>query len=243
MFKYVWPVLFTGLTSCASVGQFVGQLFGAYQEKTTKVPYWIYRADLEIQVDGHDFLGSGVTASNGETVFSITSLINVDRIEVETCDREDICQPGSQCPPTFDVDRVWFGQPGKTLRYVYDPSPIERGESCPIHFRVFNKSALLAWGFVAFRNGETLTAKFTCNAQVMSDVGHSACNPKQGKLNTIHFDLPIEDYDVDQSCHLTKLSATDFELRPDVALCTGKFYAQKQWFGMDVVSYQEALVR
>jgi hypothetical protein len=233
------------ISGCAAIPGIWDVITGSYKEQGTKTPYWIYKADLQIRVDGKTFAGAGATLAHGSTDIDVTSLVGIDRAEVETCDREDVCQPGVQCDSKkfIEVDKGWFGQPGKHLVYRFNPSPKEMEGPCLLQIRVFNKAALLAWGFLGFRNGEDLPAHFVCNAEPTLFAGHSVCNPKAGKINQIFFDVAIIDFDADPSCHMTKLDDKHFELRPEMGLCTAKFFDGKHWHGIDVIAYDEVLVR
>lgn len=231
------------LTGCAALPGFFDNLFGDKRSKATRVPLTVYRADLQIAVDGGLFDGIGVTLSKGSTTIDITSQIHIDRVEVETCSRQDVCQNGKPCSAVFNVDSGWWGSSGKHMTYEYTPSAVERTESCPIYFRVYDKAALAAWGYLAFRNGEELPATFTCNGIDWRFSGHSVCQTKSGLIQRISFAQDVEDYDADQGCNMKKIDKRTFELRPALGLCTGKFLANDKWHGMDVIAYDETLIR
>lgn len=234
------------LSACAAFPKMFDTLFGTTREPATETPLYTYRADLLITVDGKTFDGVGVTLAQDETYLQISSLINLDRVEIETCSRQDVCQNGKNCASSFySVETGWFGSPGKRMIYHYVPNAIEKQGKCPIYVKVFDKQALAAWGFVAFRNGveENLSAHFACNGIGWTFAGHSMCQTKAGLIQEISFEQDIDDFDVDESCNVTKVDNRNFRLRPDRGLCTGMFHSKGKYHALELIAYKTVLVR
>jgi hypothetical protein len=233
------------LSACAAFPKMIDTLFGTTREPATETPLYTYRSDLVLGVNSKTFDGVAVTAAQDALYIDVTSVINLDRVEFESCARQDVCQNGKNCSSNFyRMDTGWFGKPGQHMIYYYQPNEVERKGSCPIYIRVFDKQALAAWGFLAFRaEDETLQAHFSCNGFMWKYAGHSVCQTKAGLIQQISFDEDIEESSVDESCHITRLNARAFELRPDRGLCTGKFYANGKWHGLDLIAYAQVLVR
>lgn len=234
-----WLILSLGLAGCAALPGLFDTIFGQSREKAVRTPLWVYRADLRLW----SYDGVGVVAAADKYDIHVESQIRLDRIEVETCARQDVCQNDKHCPPSFEVESGWWGNPGKRMVYHFIPSAIEAEGSCPIFIKVFDKAALAAWGFLAVRKDETLSGLFVCNGQSVLYPGHSVCQTKAGLIQRLSFEIPIEDFEVDRQCGLKKIDEKNFELRPELGLCTGKFYADKRWHGIDIIAYDEVLIR
>ncbi len=231
------------LTGCASVGGIFDVLFGSSRQRATREPIYVYKADLWLNVDDVWFEGVGVTLLRDPVVIKVRSQININRVEVETCARLKVCEFGKPCDADFKIDSGWWGNAGRDMSYTYTPSSAELAESCPVFIRVYDKKVLAAWGYLAGRNGEDLPAKMACNGEEVKFSAHSVCNPKSGLINELKFHEPIEEFSADPQCHMKQMSDTKFEIRSEMGLCTGKFYANKKWHGMDVIGFEEVLVR
>ena len=240
-------VCFLFLAGCAgltTVGNDVQTILQDTRQPATRVPLYVYRADLQVTTDSVTFDGVGVTsARSAEMDIDVVSQINLDRVEVETCARQDVCENGKPCNGNFAIDDGWFGTSGKHLVYHYTPSTDEAAGSCPIYFRVYAKTDLASWGFLAFRSAdENLPAHMVCNGVVWQFSGHSMCQTKAGLIQRITFDQPIDDFDVDKGCGITQIDPKTFQLRPALGLCTGKFLSQGKWHGLDLIAYDQVLV-
>lgn len=231
------------LSGCSALPGFFSTIFGGSTELSTRTPIYVYRADLILTIDGAWFDGVGVTILDGEKIITIDSQINLDRIEVETCARQEVCQNNKYCSSNFSVQNDWWGNPGRHATYTFTPSDVEKTESCPLHIKVYDKKVLAAWGFIAFRNGESLPGHFTCNGEGVTYAGHSVCQTKAGLIQRLTFLSPIEDFDADKECNLKKLDEKTFEIRPSLGLCTAKFYSEKKWHGLDIIGYDEVITR
>ncbi len=234
------------LCGCAAMPNILDTLFGNTRQRATREPLYVYKADLYITVDGTSFDGLGVTVSKSKTDIDIQSVIHLDRVEVETCSRQEVCENEKQCSSNFQaIDDGWFGATGKHMVYHYTPTAFEAMGNCPIYFRVYDKSALAAWGFLAFRSlDENVPAKFVCNGTNWKFAGHSVCQIKAGLPQQLSFDSPIDDFDADSNCGLTKIDSKHFEFRPVLGLCTAKFLSGPgHWHGLDLIAYDEVLVR
>lgn len=233
------PLFFCG----CSMLQAVNTLFVEQRKPATRVPLYVYRADLILTADGTAFDGIGVTLSQLKTDIDVQSQIHLDRVEVETCARQDVCEDGKYCNSNFSIDHGWFSSIGTHMVYHYTPSAIEQAGSCPIYIRVFDKAALAAWGFLAFRKNEDLPARFICNGVTWSFKGHSVCQTRHDLIQRISFDSVIEDFDADSTCGIKKIDDKSFEIRPQLGQCTAKFFAGGHWHGLDLIAYDEVLVR
>jgi hypothetical protein len=214
-------------------------------QKSTRTPIYVYKPELKVKVDGVFFEGIGVTiADQYEKQIEIWSDINIDRVDIETCGRIAVCQRNKPCDSNFELEKGWFGSAGKHMVYSYKPGVTEMGESCPLHVKIFDKNVLSDWFFLAFRNGETLPAHFTCNGQGYKYAGHSVCDTKSGVIQNITFEAVPKKYSVDPQCHMTELDdKKSFEIRPELGLCTGKFYLDGRWHGLDVIGWDEVIIK
>lgn len=241
-------ILLLFLCGCSTLQTDVQTVLQDARQPATRVPLYVYRADLQVTVDKTTFDGVGVTsARSSEMDIDIVSQINLDRVEVETCAREDVCESGKPCNANFALDDGWFGTQGKHLVYHYTPSTDEAAGACPIYFRVYAKTDLASWGFLAFRTTtgatpETLPAHMVCNGVPWKFSGHSMCQTKQGLLQRIVFDQPVDDFDLDKTCGAKQLDSKTFQLRPQLGLCTGEFLSQGKWHGLDLIGYDTVLV-
>ncbi len=222
-------------------------LEGEARQPATRVPLYVYRADLLITVDGVLFDGVGVTSLGDRSTIDIdvSSQVQLDRVEVETDGRQDVCQVGKVCDENkFNIDKSWWGNPGNHMVYHYTPSVVESDKKAPssIYFRVYSKHDLAAWGFLAIRRGEDLPARFICNGDGINFKGHSVCQTKSGKIQRITFSTPVEEHEADPSCHMVVVDSQTFEMRPDVDLCAADFFANGHWHKMDLIGYAEVLV-
>lgn len=245
--KLLVLLIFLLLPACQSLEPVATSVVSALQDSrqpATRVPLYVYRADLQITVDKVTFDGVGVTGARSTAMdIDIVSQINLDRVEVETCARQDVCESGKPCNGNFAIDADWFGAVGKHMVYHYTPSVDESVGSCPIYFRVYSKKDLAAWGFIAFRSKtETLPSHTVCNGVTWQFAGHSMCQTKAGLIQRITFDQPIDDYDVDKTCGLTKIDPKTFQLRPTLGICTGSFLSKGLWHGLDLIAYDSVLV-
>lgn len=224
------------------MGSAIDTILGDIRQPATRRPLWVYRADLFMTVNGVGFDGVGVTAAQASLDIDIRSPIHIDRVEVESCGRSDVCEAGKNCNQNFSVDADWWGQVGKHMVYRYHPLG-EETSGCALYIKVYDKAALAAWGFIAFRKNEMLASRFICNGAGWTFAGHDVCQTKVAKIQTLTFDDPIEDFDADPTCGITKLNVNEFELRPQLGLCSAKFYAKGKWAGLEVISYDEVLIR
>ncbi len=221
---------------------------GEARQPATRVPLYVYRADLLITVDGVVFDGVGVTSMGDRSTIDIDiqSQVTLDRVEVETDGRQNVCEFGKICDKDkFFIDQSWWGNPGNHMVYRYTPSVVENDKKVPssIYFRVYSKRDLAAWGFLALRRNEDLPAKFICNGDGITFKGHSVCQTKFGKIQRITFTTDVEDHEADSSCHMVEVDIKTFEMRPDVDLCTADFYSGGHWHKMDLLGYEQSLVK
>ncbi len=231
------------LSGCTSMGGIMDVLLGTTNQRATREPIYVYKADLWMKVDGVWFEGVGVTLMRDPVVIDVRSQININRVEVETCARLRVCEFGKPCDQDFKIDPGWWGSPGRDMQYTYRPSQAELTESCPVFIRIYDKKVLAAWAYLAGRNGEDLPARMSCNGEDVKFSAHSVCNPKAGLINELFFSEPVEDFEADEQCHIKTKDKQKFEIRSDMGLCTGKFLSKGKWHGMDVIGFDEVLVR
>ncbi len=232
------PLLFCGCSTLKI-------LEGEARQPATRVPLYVYRADLIITVDGVQFDGVGVTSLAELTDIDILSQVTLDRVEVETDGRQDVCESGKVCDENkFTIDKGWWGRPGNHMVYHYRPSVVESDKKAPssIYFRVYSKRDLAAWGFLALRRGEDLPGRIICNGDSISFKGHSVCQTKFGKTQRLIFTASVDEHEADPSCHLITIDAQTFEMRPDVDLCTADFFTGGHWHKLDLIGYEQSLV-
>jgi hypothetical protein len=241
---------FVMLAGCASLPGIANILFGKSEQKITRDPIWVYKPDLRIIVDGATFEGMGVTKLSEQTPIYIESLVNIDRVEISSCARHDVCQvkAGSlACDLSrFHVEKSWFGNPGKKMLYVFRPSSREKQGNCAnLTIAIYDKQALAAWGHLTFRATPELNfpAKFSCNATDWTFAGVSVCSAKAGYVQKIYFDRPVDGHKADPECNVTKISDAEFEFQPAIGWCRAGFLRDGKYHGVTINGYDEVLIR
>lgn len=245
------------LSSCATMKDFLNTLTGTSSQKITRTPLWVYKPDLRIQVGGVAFTGMGVTVLADQTAVTIWSAVSIDRVEISTCSRHDVCQikggelacdqrTSSNPNGRFLVDTSWFGTPEKTMQYFFTPDRKERDDSCAnLMIAIYDKNTLAAWGYLDFRSNPALNfpASFTCNATDWHFAGVSVCSAKAGTIQEINFAQPVDDYRTEDSCNLKKVSDKQFEFQPSVGWCRSSFIQNKKFHDVIINGYDEVLLR
>lgn len=244
------------LSACASLQDFVNVLSGTSAQKITRTPIWVYKPDLRIAIDGAVFDGIGVTKIADQSVMTIWSAVKIDRVEVSTCTRHDVCQikggvlacdqrTSGNPNGRFQVDTDWFGKAGKEMYYFFRPSHKERDDSCAnLMIAIYDKNTLAAWGYLDFRNAAAnFPAKFTCNATDWSFAGVSVCSAKAGTIQQITLTDPVDDYRTEPSCNIKKVSETVFEFQPAIGWCRASFMRNKLFHDVIINGYDEVLIR
>lgn len=238
------------LAGCASFPDISNTLFGRSTQKITRDPIWVYKPDIRIGVDGVTFEGMGVTTLSDEKAIYIESLVDIDRVSISSCSREDTCQVKAgtmACDPSrFRVDKDWFGNPGKKMLYVYRPSEREKEGNCSnLTIAIYDKKVLAAWGYLVLRShpDQNFPARMSCNANDWTFAGHSVCSVKAGTIQKMYFDPPVEDYEVDKECNMKKISNKEFEIQPVIGWCHAGFFRDGKYHGITVNGYEEVLIR
>jgi hypothetical protein len=245
-------ILLMSLTGCASFPDIANVVFGKSSQKITRDPIYVYRPDIRIGLDGEMFEGMAVTELKDENSIYIESLVDIDRVEVSSCSRHDVCQVKAgtmACDPTrFRVETDWFRNAGKKMLYVYRPSEREREGNCSnLTIAIYDKKVLAAWGYVAYRaNPErNFPARMSCNAVDWRFKGLSLCSAKAGHVQRIYFDPPVEDFEQEPgtACNLKKISMSEFEFQPEIGWCRAGFFRDGKYHGVTINGYDEVLVR
>lgn len=245
------------LSSCASLSDLFNTLGGKSAQKITRTPIWVYKPDLRIQVDNKVFDGVAVTTLADESAVTIWSAVNIDRVEISTCARHDVCQikggelacnQRTQDNPNgrFVVDTGWFGNAKKTMQYYFRPDRKERDDSCAnLMIAIYDKNTLAAWGFLDFRTNPEMNfpATFTCNATDWHFAGVSACSAKAGTIQQIIFPNDVDDYRSDNECNIKKVNGHEFEFQPAIGWCRASFMKDKKFHDVIINGYDEVLIR
>jgi hypothetical protein len=250
MRAFCFVFCFVVLSGCASLQDFGNILFGKSEQKATRTPIWVYRPDLRITVDSVAFEGRAVTAISDRTAIQVDSLVNIDRVEVSSCSRHDVCQVKAgelACDPSrFAVDTTWFGNAKRKMVYWFQPNDRERRDACAnLTIAVFDKNALAAWGHVVFRDSpqDNFPARFSCNAREWAFKGTSVCSTKIGYIQAIKFDEPVDNWRADDGCHMRKLSNQEFEFQPGLGWCNASFFRGLKFHEVIINAYDEVLIR
>lgn len=252
MRKILWPVvLTTGLTGCASLTDIGDVLFGRNSQKITKTPIWLYKPDLVTQVNGQgSYTGVNVMTLLPTNEIKVWSLIDIDRVEISTCSRHDVCQKKAgdlACDKTrFTVPADWFGNPGKFMSYKFVPDAKEKDYACAnMTIAVYNKNALAAWAYVVFNSAPEMgfPARMSCNANDLNFNGLSACSVKAETIQSISMDYPIDSYKAEDNCQIKKVVDGTFEFKPKVGWCRASFKSGKKFHDVIFNAYDEVLVR
>ncbi len=247
----LWPLVFAlGLSACASLQDFGNAIFGNSSQKITRTPIWLYMPDLLIGVDGKNFLGMGVSTLQDKIDIQIWSQVDIDRVEISTCSRHDVCQlkGGSlACDPNrFAVSKDWFGNPSKSMTYRFIPDKVERYDSCAnIMIAIYDKNMLAAWGYLDLRTNpeNNFPANFTCNAIDWKFSGVSVCSAKAGTIQAIYFSSSIDGYRAEDACNIKKISDIEFQFQPQTGWCRASFSKDKKFHDVIINGYDEVLIR
>ncbi len=249
-FKSLLLFMALNLTACASLQDFGNILFGNSSQKITRTPIWLYKPDLLIGVDGVNFLGMGVTKLSPNTVVRVWSQVDIDRVEISTCSRHDVCQlKGGALACNMDrftITTDWFGNPAKYMDYIFIPDQKETDDSCAnMTISIYDKNALAAWGYLDFRTHpeNNFPAKMTCNASDIAFAGVSVCSAKAGTIQEINFSKPVDKYRAEPSCNIKKMSDTEFEFQPAIGWCRASFAQDKKFHDLIMNGYDEVLIR
>ncbi len=238
------------LSNCASLQDMGNVIFGNSSQKITRTPIWVYKPDLVIGADGVNFSGMGATALADKTDISVWSQIDIDRVEISTCSRHDVCQikgGALACDSArFDVSVDWFGNPGKTMLYHFIPDRKERDDSCAnMLIAIYDKNVLAAWGYLVLRTNplDNFPAQFTCNATDWQFRGVSVCSAKAGTIQEINFAASVDNFRAEDSCNIKKISDKEFEFQPAVGWCRASFGQGLKYHDVIMNGYDEVLIR
>lgn len=238
------------LNGCASLPDIANVIFGKASQRITRDPIWVYKPDLRIGVDDVTFEGMGVTQLADETGIYIESLVDIDRVQVSSCSRLDVCQVKAgtmACDPSrFHVEKDWFGNAGRKMLYVYRPSAREKQGHCSnLTIEIYDKNVLAAWGHLTFRANPELNfpARMSCNATDWHFSGHSVCASKAGYVQTIYFDEPVDEAEAEKSCNMKIISMKEFEFQPQVGWCRAGFMKDGKYHGVTINGFDEVIIR
>jgi hypothetical protein len=196
------------------------------QQSDVNAPPFTYKADLQITVNGRTFDGLAVTALQDKVDVQVSSPIPADRLQITSCNRNDV----------FENVKVPF-------TYSYSPSPIESQGMCVLNIELFSKSALTAWGMVAFKSDETLHAHSYYNADGYQWTGFSVGQSKAGLDQSLEFPVPVDKYIGEDNCHLTTTDRKMFMLRPGRGVCRMSFKLKDAYHRSLFIGYDQVLIR
>lgn len=239
-------MLANSLLGCASIPDTIDNTLGNANQKTEAGPLYKYRADLKLSFveNGKEYNGTTATLLNGPMSIRIKSLIDIDRVQITTCARQDVCEKTGDCPVAMKIEDGWFGAAGKTAVYNFTPSKKElEGYTCPIYIEVFSGNSLISWGMIGFRTDENLPVHVSCNGQDWTFSGVTVCQSKGGLDQQMSFDQDIVTFRAEASCHATQLDKRNFNIRPENGFCRATFYDGKNWHRAIFIGYQQVLVR
>ena len=203
------------LTGCAGVSQ----------KSTVGQPLWSYRADMGMMAGPSTFEGMGVTKLFGSIPIQVNSPVALDRLQVTTCARAEVYE-NVKNPFTFD----------------YVPSPRETDGLCPMYIEAYSKDQLTSWGFLGFRQTETLPAHIWCNGEGYTYAGLSVCQTKTGLEQQLDFKKPVK-FIAEKSCNLTTSDNQSFLAKPDKGFCRATFTAGGEYHRLIMLGYDSVLIR
>lgn len=248
MKNLIWlAALVAGLSGCAAIPDAVDTVTGSANQKVSSGPLYKYRADLKISFPGSSYVYRGVTAAlvTGPIDINIQSLVNIDRIQVTTCARQNVCEKNGDCPSgAFTLEDGWFGQAGKNATYHFSPTKKElEGYTCPLYIEVFSSNSLVSWGMIGIRTDENLLGHLSCNGEAQKFAGVDVCQSKGGLDQQIWFDTDIVEFEAEPICHATKTDSKTFNVRPDNGICRATFFDGTNWNRAIFIGYDSVLVR
>lgn len=159
--------LFLFLCSCSLVDQRLN-------------PDVVYRRDIEVNINGVDFEGTGVPARAEKYDMVIKSPGTISMFTVTTCHR--VVQ--------FEPQTSLFKR-GDTVKWSYVPTKgIEDLKGCMMEIGVFDaKHGKHGWAAIDFMNGfETVPATLQCDGQTRAVGPVSICQAQSGLVQKIIFD-------------------------------------------------------
>lgn len=153
-------------------------------------PEKFYRRDLPFCVEDLGcFEGVTVLPRRQSYKFEISPKgnANIDLLLATTCHREDSFEK---------TDKKWGIFKSKNrFEYYYSPVPgIEDDGICPLRINVYEKDlGRHSWALIYFEHPRfELGAQLTCNGAVNEFDGVSACQSKEGLVQRINFNTPVE---------------------------------------------------
>lgn len=154
-------------------------------------PSIYYKRDIQMNINGFDFDGTGVVKKSDKYKFKIKAKGNLDLFIMATCHRE-ITSESAWTKKLF-VDK-------KEASFEFIPNEIEF--DCPLNLLGAEIiKGRHSWGFVDFESNEyILPAINICNGEKINSNGVSVCQSKQGLIEEIRFEVEVFVSPVEQEC-------------------------------------------
>lgn len=196
----------------------------------------VYRRDAALKVNGVSADGTFVASRAPKYRIEISTKGNLDLLTITTCHRE------------FSAEKLRSGFFGKN-RFEYEFIPVEGIEDvggCPLAIGGYEaEKGRHSWAFVDFETPEaTLPARVLCNGTDRQSRGVSICQSREGLLERIAFDVPVE-VSPDPGCPLPpSIDKKLFEYPVNKGLCVYAFLARDGRFHrLTTIGYEGIVIR
>lgn len=180
-----------------------------------------YRKDMKVNVDGKDYVGTGVLPVKQTYKFTLYPKEKIDRLIVQNCHRE------------FVIDKPKTGWFKNDYTFNFDPLPdVETNKLCQIEIAALNQNTRNSFAFFEFddtRPEISLQAFVKCNGIYdVSRAGVSLCQSADGLKQQIFFQEKVLLGDLDPGCNAPETDDYFFwTFVPNKKKCSYYFVSRK----------------
>lgn len=197
-----------------TVAAILAVTFGCAVTQTTDQPYYNYRAEMVLNMNGKAYKGLAITKIAGPLAIQITSPITLNRVELSTCSRHEVIR---------NIDKGWFDKVSNVMVYNYQPTAYELEGHCPLLIQAFNDQVQKAWGMVFFQSDQFLQAHVDCNGEGWTTLsGITVCQTKAGLEQQLSFAKPVK-FEATPQCTIQSTDQKNFQVRSSVGWCKATF--------------------
>lgn len=215
-------------------------LTGCITNQKNLDPDSFYKRDMKIVVNGMSGEGVMVVPKSSSYKIDVEAKGKLDLFTFTTCHREETKEAAWQ-------DKSIFGNKNK-VTVQYSPIPgLEDEGSCPLMLGGYEADkGRHSWAFIDFYTGmETLSAKIKCNGKIKTFLGVSTCQSRNGLIQEIAFDEPVEAGNPGGDCSMPKSDdKMSFKYPISEGLCVFAFMSKSgAVHRLTTLGYSEILIR
>lgn len=211
--KYLFLLLFT---------------IGCVTSRPDAAPEKLYRKDMKLKINGVKSSG-GVYVLPKQKAYNIKAYLYKKAVvfKISSCHRE----------------WVW-SDPGDDVEFRYEPlSGLENEGFCPLELGGFDMKGQHSWAYIDFVDDEELEAQIGCNGRVFSLKGVSVCQCKEGLVQRIVFDRPVEVLHPERCNSPESTDQKRFELHINSGKCIYLFTDGSKVHRMTTIGYDDVMIR